>query len=552
MPPRRLPAHQEADLLDLAATRRAHGTPHDAIAQELHQRAGIPLLWAHRLARGWRTRQQAVDAYREVCARRGLLYGPRGELACKVDTGSFLRWETGKVIPDWPALDILCELYGTRPDRLGFGRDYSEGDGRAAPAAEQVEPGRALVERGTGKPAGTAALAAPEPDAHGHDPGGVPTPPPSPAARSLMGREVSSQRGDGCYWHDRMQGGNSGAAGCEMERQVEMAARRARQFAITAAGTNVRPETLAQLWDEVRVLATSYPREPLPTLLGGLVDLQDLAFRLLEGRQRPDQTKDLYLLAGVVSGLLAKASHDLGNPPAAMTQARTAYVCADNANHDGLRAWVRGLQSLVAYWAGWPNEAVRYAQLGAGYAERVTGTVRVWLPALEARAWAVLGNADTALAAIERARAAREQVQPDVLDQLGGLLVFPLPKQLYYAADALVWLPQERERAEREAEGAVAAYQSASPEEWAFSDEAGASADLALARARRGEVDGAREALGAVLDLPPEQRIHGVVASVLRVHAELRHPRYSGSPTARDVQQAIEAFCRTPVMALQR
>ncbi|MGH3327733.1 MAG: hypothetical protein ACRDPT_08080 [Streptomycetales bacterium] len=34
-----------------------------------------------------------------------------------------------------------------------------------------------------------------------------------------------------------------------------------------------------------------------------------------------------YLLAGVVCGMLAKASHDLGDTRAALTQARTAYVC---------------------------------------------------------------------------------------------------------------------------------------------------------------------------------------------------------------------------------
>jgi hypothetical protein len=35
-----------------------------------------------------------------------------------------------------------------------------------------------------------------------------------------------------------------------------------------------------------------------------------------------------------------------------MAQARTAYVRADNAGHDGLRAFVRGFQSMTAYWGG--------------------------------------------------------------------------------------------------------------------------------------------------------------------------------------------------------
>jgi hypothetical protein len=43
----------------------------------------------------------------------------------------------------------------------------------------------------------------------------------------------------------------------------------------------------------------------------------------------------------------SKASHDLADPHAAMLQARTAVLCADQADHDGLRAWLRGLQSLV-------------------------------------------------------------------------------------------------------------------------------------------------------------------------------------------------------------
>lgn len=41
----------------------------------------------------------------------------------------------------------------------------------------------------------------------------------------------------------------------------------------------------------------------------------------------------------------------LADPRAAMLQARTAFFCAEQADHNGLRAWLRGLRSLVAYWA---------------------------------------------------------------------------------------------------------------------------------------------------------------------------------------------------------
>ncbi|MGH3935141.1 MAG: hypothetical protein ACRDS1_09225 [Pseudonocardiaceae bacterium] len=48
----------------------------------------------------------------------------------------------------------------------------------------------------------------------------------------------------------------------------------------------------------MRQLVISCQQQPLRTLLGDLADTQDHAFELLEGRQRPDQSCDLYLVAG--------------------------------------------------------------------------------------------------------------------------------------------------------------------------------------------------------------------------------------------------------------
>lgn len=330
----------------------------------------------------------------------------------------------------------------------------------------------------------------------------------------------------------------------ELERQMVAAARRAFRFTAGAEGGNVGPETLDQLRDEVIRLARAYPQQPVMTLLGDLVEVQDVTFRLLDGRQRPDQTRELYLLAAVASGLLANASHSLGYPHAGMTQARTAYVCADNAGHDGLRAWVRGQQSVVAYWAGWPYEALRYAQLGTEAAERATGTSAVYLPAMAARVYAVIGDRDESRAAVERAQDAREHVIPDELDELGGSLTFTRPRQLYYTADATAWLPGEEERAEREAAEAVDAYEHAEPAEQSNADMAVTRADLALARTRRGELDGARTALRPVLDLSPERRLSGIIAITHRVHAALRDARYRGAAAAREAQEEIESFCQ--------
>ncbi|WP_199785553.1 hypothetical protein [Streptomyces sp. Tu 6176] len=303
----------------------------------------------------------------------------------------------------------------------------------------------------------------------------------------------------------------------------------------------------------MRRLTVAYPRLALPTLLGDLVEVQDLTFRLLEhGRVKPLQARDLYLLASITSGMLAKASHDLGNPSAAMMQARTAFVCADNADHHAMRAWVRSLQSLISYWTGRPAEAADYATLGLGAAGNVRGTTSVWLACLSARAHALLGDGEATRAAIQQAEEARAAAEPDDLGAFGGIMTFPVPRQLYYVAEATVHLGEDPALGESQSEAAVAAYHSATEDEWAFGDEAGAQTDLALARIARGEIEGATEAVQPVLDLPVEQRNSGITSSAQRVHAALHVDGRRTGGVAADLREEIEAFTATPTSVLVR
>ncbi|MFD5891129.1 hypothetical protein ACFWHQ_34910 [Streptomyces sp. NPDC060334] len=329
---------------------------------------------------------------------------------------------------------------------------------------------------------------------------------------------------------------------------IEMAARRAKAFAFTAGQTDLTADVMEQVHADVQSLAMDYPQRPLSDLLPDLITAQDTIYSLLEQQRRPAQGRQLYFLAGVTGGLLAKASHDLADPHAALTQARTAFVCADNADHNGLRAWIRGIQSLVSYWAGRTRESVRYAQSGAEFA--AVNSSSVWLPMNEARAHAALGDAHAARAAIERAERAWDSVQEDEVDELGGLCLFGRTRQIYYAAEALSWLPSQSTAANEYAVRAVAAYEDDSSPEWAFGDQAGARSALAITRIQMGELEGATEAVAPVLDLAPEQRINGIINCTQRVHQALRD-----SPLARDassLQERIETFTRTPLKSLPR
>lgn len=334
------------------------------------------------------------------------------------------------------------------------------------------------------------------------------------------------------------------------KEMLTMAAQRARKFALSSSTGALPGETLDQLYDDVAQLSVTYQQRPVAEFLGDLVQTQDDLFTLLEGRQPPRQTRQLLLLAGVTSGLLAKVSHDFADPHAALTQSRTAFLCADNADHNGLRAWIRGLQSLISYWAGRYHEAVRYAREGASHSS--ANTTSVWLPVSEARAWSALGNAHEARAAIQRSLDARDRVQPDELDELGGLCTFSYARQLYYTADAYAWLPSEARVAERHALDAVAAYSNPSAHDWAFGDASGSACDLAISRIALGEVHGAAEALDPVLELPPDRRINGVVLSVNQVYAALRRLESGTSGTeVRELQERCELFTATPAAALR-
>lgn len=334
-----------------------------------------------------------------------------------------------------------------------------------------------------------------------------------------------------------------GTARADWEGQViAMTADRARDFLSRIEASNVGSETLDQLADDVRRLVIAFQQQPLPDLLGDLVDTQNQAFTLLEGRQRLEQSRDLYLVAGIACGLMAMASHDLGATHDAMTQARTGYACADNAGHDGLRAWTRGLQAAFTYWSGRLEDSLRYAQLGAEVAVRSRGTAEVWLASSEARALAALNRPDEVHAALARAADARDRVQPDELDSLGGMCTFSPPRQLYFAAEALTWGGQtEATRAEQFALDALNAFAAAPVQDRSFGHEANTRVALAIARVFQDEIDGAAEVLVPVLELLPAQRTHGIVLGVERVRTALSGSKNPGRD-AIELAGAIEVF----------
>ena len=333
-------------------------------------------------------------------------------------------------------------------------------------------------------------------------------------------------------------------AGSGMGTTTEMEALKMAAEKMRKLGLNLTPLNDHRiLEEELRDLARAYPVKALPELINPMVTLQEAVAEAITNPTRPGDGRRLYAIAAITGGMLAKASHDLGNPAPAVTQARTALVFADHLGNSTVTAWLNGMMSLICYWDNRTHDSLDYARRGLAASSDTTAAL--WLHASSGRAWARLGNAEAAAASVQAADTLTESVEHSDLDEYGGLLTFTPARAAYYAADAYAWLPGHPD-AERVAANAVEAFSDKTQEDWAFGDAAGAACNLAIARIHAGEIEGATEALAQVLALPREQRIGGIIKSVQRVTAALRTT--DTGDRGQVLADELDAFTRAPLV----
>jgi transcriptional regulator with XRE-family HTH domain/tetratricopeptide (TPR) repeat protein len=314
------------------------------------------------------------------------------------------------------------------------------------------------------------------------------------------------------------------------------AAGQSAEFGEWAEGTNVGETTLEQLDDDVRRISRDYlTNPPLPLMLDA-IRVRNRAFTLLEGRQHPNQSRLLYLTAGRLCGLLAWMASDVGRHAEADTQARTAWLCAELAGADGLRAWVRAIQSKVAYWDGRLEDSAQLARDGLRFP--APGTAHVLLASLSARSWARLGAADEAHAALHTAEQERDRAGSD---EVGGLLGFSEAQQSYMAGSTHLWLKEPQE-ALAAADRAIWLFDVGSQSTRFYGAEMLALVDAAAALTQAGDLDGAAERLRPVLELPPEQQLDTFTSRLVELRDGLRRSRYAMSRPAVEMQRQIEEF----------
>ncbi|MGN2636432.1 hypothetical protein ACTD5D_09620 [Nocardia takedensis] len=144
-----------------------------------------------------------------------------------------------------------------------------------------------------------------------------------------------------------------------------------------AESSRVGPMTIDDMTADLRSITTAYLKIPTPPLIGRARSIRDDAVQLLRERQRPEHARRLYSVAGWAMTVLGWISVDLARPDLADKHLRAAWVFAENAADDGLRAWVRATQHTAAFWREDYLEAAKLAQDGLRFAH--SGSAAVFL-----------------------------------------------------------------------------------------------------------------------------------------------------------------------------
>lgn len=328
------------------------------------------------------------------------------------------------------------------------------------------------------------------------------------------------------------------------ERDLIMAAaHEASEHAGRAESTNVGATTFEQLDADVARIANDYVHVPPVPMAVEMVRVRRRVYRLLEGHQKPADTSHLYLLAGVLSGLLANASTDLGHYDAAGEQVRAAWAYGELCRHNGLRAWTRGMHALIEYWSDRPRRAVELARSGLEYADSPTARVR--LLNIEARIWSRLGSVADVERCIRAADEARAAAGVDLLhDEIGGVFGFGDAKAQYYAGATFIDLGRA-ESALAATHRAIELYATGPSHQRSYGAESLARVDNATAHLVNGSLDGAAEALRPVLGLPEDKRIKQLQERLGGVRRRIAAPHFREAPEARELDERIEEFCET-------
>lgn len=304
-----------------------------------------------------------------------------------------------------------------------------------------------------------------------------------------------------------------------------------------AEESNVGELTVEQLHADIERIAQLYLHVPTKPLFERSRAVRDRAFVLLAGRQSPRQSRDLYAAAGWAITLLAWMSVDLGRPEVAESHARTAWACAEAADHNELRGWIRATQHTAAFWQDEFVRAADHAQDGLRYA---AGSSRLFLSSALAVDLARSGRISEARAALA---AAQEVPDRPSVSELGGPLLCTPERAEGFWANAQLALGDARE-ALVHADRSVARFEARPHAVRNAGSERMIRLQQVKAHLTLGELDGAIIALEPIFDTALEYRVRPLIHRMGEV-AAMTAP-YDRVARARQLRERLRDFIYRP------
>jgi len=448
------------------------------LAERVSAECEASLLQAHRLGRGW-TLEAATTEYLAV----------RG---ARLTVQQLSAWERGNGRPGEAHLDGLCQLYETRPDRLGFGRDYTPGGEQSKGAARQVV---------------TRAVAA-QPEA-------MPT-----EHRTTFHGLLSN-------------------VGVTLSMPVLTALAQARQGMADTLSETLSETTMEQWERSAAEYGHAYQMAPPGQLLGESV-LDFIEVQQLLGRRQPaDYRTRLCHVAAQLAGTAGMALVALGEHREARAWFRCAQLAAEETGDRALRAWLLTREAVIPFYFGSPQAAAELAERARLVAGSTPCATAAWAPALEARSLARLGRADDARQAMAIAERAFARLGAD---QTSDTAYGYTERQLRWHVGSMHTVLGDTRRAQTALDEALRLY---APVE--YLDRALIALDQAAGLVQVGEIATAAQVGVLALETLPVEHRTGILVSRAREVAAVIPARAVRMPLVNDFREAIAA-ARTPAL----
>lgn len=145
-----------------------------------------------------------------------------------------------------------------------------------------------------------------------------------------------------------------------------------------------------------------YELEGPRRLAPGVIASRQQVDAMLQRRRNPTQLRQLYAIAGRLSGALGYMAVNRGRFAHAKMYCREAFAIGQLLDDSDLQAWVRGTESFCAYYQGDYAAAVRLAHQGLDLAGNGPQAIRLYSNGL-ARALGKVGDTGGVEAAIDAA-----------------------------------------------------------------------------------------------------------------------------------------------------